>query len=294
MRLRNKILLAIEILIKNDPVKFLKEKYNINKINYEPSTIYDNKLLADKNVLITGAGPMIGSAIALEMAKQGANIYFTDIIEKRRTNLEKKLNSLDIKYKGFISDISIKEDNDKILDYLTENNIIIDILVNNVGINKELQQGGIKNFDFETCKETFNINLFGPLYLTNLISQKMIKNETNGNIIFLTSVHQEIIGLWPIYSATKSGLKMIIKELAAELAEKNIRVNGIAPGWVKTDDEGNTFHSKKLILHNTSIEPAYIGRSAVYLASEYFSKYTTGSIIKIDSGQTLLPYKFNY
>lgn len=292
MRLGNKILLALKILIKKNPKKFLEGKYYRNTVEYVPSTTYDNKLLADKNVLVTGAGPMIGSAIALEMAKQGANIYFTDIIEKRCANLESKLDSLEVKFKGFISDISVKEDNDKIVNYLTENNINIDILVNNVGVNRELEQGGIKNFDLETCKEIFDVNIIGPLHLTKLISQKMSENKTSGNIIFLTSVHQEIIGLWPIYSATKSGLQMIVKELAAELAVNKIRVNGIAPGWVKTNDEGNTVYAEKLILHNTSIEPAYIGRSAVYLASEYFSKHTTGTIIKIDSGQTLLPYNF--
>ncbi|MGH7885833.1 MAG: SDR family NAD(P)-dependent oxidoreductase, partial [Thermodesulfobacteriota bacterium] len=96
--------------------------------------------------------------------------------------------------------------------------------------------------------------------------------------------------LWPSYSASKSALVMIIKELAAELSKHQIRVNGIAPGWVKIDEDGNTFDSNKNIIHQTSIEPSYIGRAALYLASEYFSKYTTGEIIKVDSGQTLLSH----
>lgn len=292
MTLKNRVILALKILLKKNPGKLLKQKYKKSITEYIPSLVFDNKLLAKKNVFITGTGPMIGSSIAIEMAKQGANIYFTDIIEKRCLDLEERLNEYQIKYKSFVSDISKKEDTDNILKYLSEKNINIDILVNNVGINLERDQKGIKEFDIEKYKKTFDINLFGPMYLTKNISKSMINEKIKGNIIFTTSVHQEIVGLWPSYSSSKSALLMIIKELASELAEYQIRVNGIEPGWVKIDKDGSTFDSKKNILHQTTIEPHYIGRAAVYLASEYFSKFTTGTIIKVDSGATLRPYKF--
>lgn len=84
---------------------------------------------------------------------------------------------------------------------------------------------------------------------------------------------------------------MIIKELAVEFSPYGIRVNGIAPGWVAADDRGNPLHHEYTLLHKCSIAPCYIGRAAVYLASDYFSQFTTGSIIKIDGGLSLYNYR---
>jgi NAD(P)-dependent dehydrogenase (short-subunit alcohol dehydrogenase family) len=115
----------------------------------------------------------------------------------------------------------------------------------------------------------------------------MTGNNTSGSIIFLTSIHENIIRHIPSYSASKAALGMIVKELAFELAPHGIRVNGIAPGWVAENEKGGTFDHKAVPLYQSSINPRYIGRAALYLASDYFSKYTTGSIIKIDAGSTL-------
>jgi NAD(P)-dependent dehydrogenase (short-subunit alcohol dehydrogenase family) len=83
---------------------------------------------------------------------------------------------------------------------------------------------------------------------------------------------------------------MIIQELAVDLAPSKIRVNGIAPGWVAQDEEGKAKYHLYTPLHHTSIDPCYIGRAAVFLASEYFSKFTTGSVLKIDAGLSSYSY----
>jgi NAD(P)-dependent dehydrogenase (short-subunit alcohol dehydrogenase family) len=83
---------------------------------------------------------------------------------------------------------------------------------------------------------------------------------------------------------------MVIKELAVDLAPHHIRVNGIAPGWVIEDEDGNPLAHKNTPLYQTSINPGYIGRTAVYLAAEYFSRFTTGTVITIDGGLSIHSY----
>ncbi|WP_079676822.1 SDR family NAD(P)-dependent oxidoreductase [Planktothrix sp. PCC 11201] len=270
-----------------NPMLTLKPKVFIKTV--EPLVVLDNQLLAGKNVLITGAARNIGRSIAIEMAKQGANIFFTDIVEEECLNLEKELNTYPVKVKSFVSDISKPEDIDYLYSILEENKIIIDILVNNVGI--QFETIGINHLDLGEWQKTFQTNIFGPMYLTKIIAKMMVSNSIQGAIIFLTSIHQEILVRWPSYSSSKAALGMIIKELAVEFAPYGIRVNGIAPGWVVEDEQGNPFSHEYTLLNKSSINPCYIGRAAVYLASDYFSRFTTGSIIKIDGGLSLFNYR---
>jgi NAD(P)-dependent dehydrogenase (short-subunit alcohol dehydrogenase family) len=247
---------------------------------------FPGKLLSGKNVLVTGAGRNIGKSIALEMALHGANVFFTDIDEPALQKLEHELKGFQVTSRGFFSDVSEVGGIDDLYASLEEKKIVIDILVNNVGI----QHGTptmIKNLDLEEWHKTFRTNVFGPIYLTKLIAQIMINTGTLGSILFVTSIHDTTIRRIPSYSASKAALSMIVKELAMELAPHGIRVNGIAPGCVQEDERGNTFSYMNVPLHKSSINPAYIGRAAVYLSSDYFSKFTTGSTIKIDAGATL-------
>lgn len=244
-----------------------------------------DKLLLGKNALITGAGRNIGRGIAVEMAKQGANIFFTDIDEERCIRLENELNGYPVVSRGFPSDISRTEDIDYLLNFLVRDKIRIDILVNNAGI--QFNTTTIRDLNLEEWYKVFGTNVFGPIYLTKLISETMIGNHINGSIIFITSIHQWTIRRCPSYSASKASLGMIIKELALDLAPYKIRVNGIAPGFVKEDRNGKLISTKYTPLYNSAINPCYIGRAAVYLSSDYFSKFTTGSVIKIDAGLSL-------
>jgi NAD(P)-dependent dehydrogenase (short-subunit alcohol dehydrogenase family) len=256
----------------------------------ETMTIGDNKLLDRKNVLLIGAGRNIGKSIALTMANQGANILFTDLLRKNIKQLEKELKNITgIKYQGLQSDISKTKDIDLLYKYLIEKDIAIDILVNNAGI--QFEQIGIKNFKIEECHKTFNTNVIGPTYLTKLISEMMIAKKIQGSIIFITSIHQFTLALWPSYSASKAALGQIVEELAIELAPHQIRVNAIAPGWVAEDGEGNTLPHPYTPLYQTSISPDYIGRAVLYLACDYFSKFTTGTTLKIDGGLSLYNHR---
>jgi NAD(P)-dependent dehydrogenase (short-subunit alcohol dehydrogenase family) len=252
----------------------------------EPSTIVDNSLLAERNVLITGAGRNIGKSIALEMAKQGANVFFTDIDRDRCSVLEKELECYKVNSRGFVSDVSKAADIDSMYDSLSKDNVPIDILVHNAALH--LSSVGIRKFERDEWERTFKTNLFGPLYLTKLVADTMVENQMAGCIIFLSSIHQWTIRSVPSYSASKAALGMTIKELAAELAPFGIRVNGIAPGLVAEEDADGPKYHEHTLLHKSSMGPQYIGRAAVYLASRYFSEFTTGTVLKIDGGLSLL------
>jgi NAD(P)-dependent dehydrogenase (short-subunit alcohol dehydrogenase family) len=246
-----------------------------------------DKLLLGKNVLITGAGRNIGKGIAIEMAKEGANIFFTDLDKKIVNDLQRELRQYPVESKGFLSDISKTEDNESLCRSLQEERITVDILVNNVGVHPSPDAGTMREPNSREWKEVFDTNVFGPTHLTELISQMMVPNNIQGSILFITSIHQWTVRRFASYSASKAALGMIIKELAVELAPYKIRVNGIAPGYVAEDGRGRAVSHRYTPLHSSSISPAYIGRAAVYLSADYFSKFTTGTVLKIDAGLSL-------
>lgn len=257
----------------------------------EKKTLMIGNLLQGKNVLITGAGKNIGRSIALEMAQQEANIYFTEMNKESLIQLEETLKKYPVKSKGFVCDISNADDIDSLYNILLQEKIKIDVLVNNVGIS--IPTKGLKDFDHEEWNKIFSINVFGPMHLTKLITRMMINNNIEGSVIFLSSIHQWTVRRYPSYSATKGALGMIIKELAIDLAPNKIRVNGIAPGNIEEDENGTPVGDRYTFLYNSSINPCYIGRAAVYLSSEYFSKFTTGTVLKIDAGLSLYTHSVN-
>lgn len=260
---------------------------NVRSIQYPPDIqlVTMGSLLKGKNVLITGAGRNIGRAIALECIQQGANVYFIEIDPELKQKLEKDLKAVGGCCQGFICDITNFAQIDQVFQGLTKMDIAIDVLINNVGIHLP---SSIRKFDLAEWQTTYQTNVLGPVYLTHLFAQEMIHKQIMGNIIFLSSIHQWIPVGCAGYSSSKAAIGMTIQELAIELAPMNIRVNGIAPGWTFIDDNGIPIPDQRGQLYETSIPPQYIGRAAVYLASNYFSQYTTGTVLKVDSGLSIM------
>lgn len=244
-------------------------------------------LLDKKNVLITGAGQNIGRAIAREMGAEGASIYFTDLDEALVKKLSRELSDEGVVTKGFVSDIRNGKAVDLLSSTLKSENISIDILVNNIGTEGTGFRFDVDPLDQENLRDLFETNFFGPVELTRKVAGGMLKEGRGGSLLFLTSIHQWVVRGIPGYSASKGALAMLVKELAVELAPGGIRVNGIAPGYVALDPKGKPIRHEYTPLHNTSIDPDYIGRAAVYLASDYFSRHTTGTILKVDGGLSL-------
>jgi NAD(P)-dependent dehydrogenase (short-subunit alcohol dehydrogenase family) len=252
-----------------------------------PGSVASEKgLLSGKNILITGAGPNIGKSLALEMGKQGCQIFFTDLNTSGISDLEKQLQHQQVSNKGFAFDITKTQDADSLCAFFDQNNQSIDVLVHNAGLEFK-NSNSLIDLNLQEWVKTFETNVFGPMYLTKCIVERMIRQGNPASIIFITSMHQFLPNRRISYSSSKAALGMVVKELAVELATHGIRVNGIAPGWVKVDDQGNPRPHPYTPLYKSSIIPEFIGRAAVYLASEYYSHFTTGTVLTVDGGLSL-------
>lgn len=246
------------------------------------------KLLDGRTVLVTGGASNIGRAIAIESASEGANVVIVDIDDEARMAVERELAEYPGWSKGYHCDMSHSAEIDGLCATLQSENILVDVLVNNVGMQDRARS--VVDLDIDEWQRTFATNVFGPMHLTRCVARALIDNGRQGSILFVTSIHQWVIRRYAGYSASKGALGMIVKELAVDLAPHGIRVNGIAPGWVAEDAAGQPLPQRVAPLHQSSVRPCYIGRAAVYLAADYYSFHTTGSVLKIDAGLSLNNY----
>jgi len=251
---------------------------------YKATQDSQNTFLHGKTILITGAAKNIGKSIVIESANAGAkHIIAVDIDKNGLEALKEELQGLSPLLYCYECDISKTDEIEKLIELISQQALCIDILVNNAGIQKT----NTKEFKRQDWQDTFDTNVFGPMLLTSKITSLMKKNKLKGSIIFITSIHQWTVRRYASYSASKSALGMIVQELAADLASNGIRVNGVAPGWISLNADEQPRFQEEALLHQQSIPPCYIARAVVYLAADYFSHHTTGTILKVDAGLSL-------
>jgi 3-oxoacyl-[acyl-carrier protein] reductase len=243
-------------------------------------------LLTGKNILVTGASKGIGKAIAVRCAQEGANVGFTYLssVEKGQA-LEKELQSLGVKAKGYRSDASDhKAAEDLINSFISDFNTI-DGLVNNAGITKD---GLLMRMSEEQWDTVINTNLKSVFNLTKAAIKPFMKQKY-GSIINITSV----VGLrgnagQANYSASKAGIIGFTKSVALELGSRNIRSNAIAPGFIETEmtatlDQKVVQGWKDGIPLRRAGLPEEVADCAVFLASD-LSRYMSGQVLQVDGG----------
>tara|TARA_Y100000816_G_C26006952_1_gene526321 strand:- start:18 stop:755 length:738 start_codon:yes stop_codon:yes gene_type:complete len=238
--------------------------------------------LNNLNIILTGATGVIGGSILQKLVEGNANIIATG------TNQE-KLDSINEKFKNVKTikfDISNHSLIEKFIDDCNEifqNNI--NILINNAGITADNLTIRMKD---EEWNKVINLNLTSSFLLSKYVIKKMLKNK-NGKIINLTSIvgHTGNIGQVN-YSASKSGLIGMSKSLALEYGKKNIKVNCISPGFIKsemTDKINDNF--KKILQDKISLErfglPEDVANAVFFLCSS-LSDYITGETIHVNGG----------
>ncbi len=191
------------------------------------------KLLEGKVALITGASRGIGKAIALKYAQEGANIAFSYLkYDEVSQNLEKELQAMGVKAKGYASDASSFEDSDKLINDIVADFGTIDILVNNAGITRDNLLMRMTENDWDLV---IKVNLKSAFNMTKAVQRVMLKQKF-GSIINMSSV----VGVegnagQSNYSASKAGMIGFTKSIAQELGSRNIRCNAIAPGFIETE-----------------------------------------------------------
>ena len=241
-------------------------------------------MLKNKTALVTGASRGIGKAIALGLAKEGANVVVNYSNSGKKAedvvNEIKKLNSKSIALKA---DVSNFDEVKRMIDSTKKIFKKVDILVNNAGI---IRDRTLKKMSIEEWNRVININLSGVFNVTKLVLPLM---DVGGRIINISSVVGQNGNFGQCnYSASKAGIIGFSKSLAKELGKKKITVNVIAPGYIKTDiTKDIPFFKKKILKYIIPLReegvPEDIANVAVFLASEK-ARYMTGSVVNVDGG----------
>ncbi|TVZ54964.1 3-oxoacyl-[acyl-carrier-protein] reductase [Lutibacter sp. Hel_I_33_5] len=244
------------------------------------------KLLENKSAIVTGATRGIGRGIAVEFAKQGANVAFTysSSVDAAKA-LEIELQGLGVKAKGYQSNAANFDAAQELAKSVLEEFGTIDILVNNAGITKDNLLMRISEDDFDKVIE---VNLKSVFNLTKAVIRPMMKQRA-GSIINMSSV----VGLkgnagQANYAASKSGILGFSKSVALELGSRNIRSNVVAPGFIETEMTGKL--DEKVVQEwrdNIPLKrggtPEDIANACVFLASD-MSGYITGQTLSVDGG----------
>ena len=243
-------------------------------------------MFQNKNAIITWASRGIGKAIAIELAENGCNLF---LLSRTKSDLEKVkreiLKKHNIKISCYPIDIGNFESVKKVFNEIINEANKIDILINNAGITKD---NIIARMSINDWNEVININLTGYFNCCKNIIRHMIKNK-DGRIINISS----IIGLngnigQTNYAASKAGLIGLTKSLSKEVGSRNITVNSVAPGFIKTSmteilDES----SKNIFFDSISLKRFGNVKDVAHLVSFLASgkaNYITGQTINIDGG----------
>jgi dehydrogenase/reductase SDR family protein 4 len=252
----------------------------------------ENRFSLDGKVaLVTGGSRGIGRAVALDFAKAGADIVVASRKLESCEATAKEVEALGRRALAVSAHTgktdSLKNLINQTLEYFGK----IDILVNNAATNPHF--GATIDIEKAAWDKTFDVNINGVFFLTQLVFENYMR-EHGGIIVNMASV----AGLQPApmtgtYCVTKAALIMLTRVLASELGVYNIRVNAIAPGFIKTDMSEAVWTSdlfkenvKRLPIPRIG-ETEDIASAALYLASDA-SSFMTGETIVVDGGALLL------
>lgn len=245
--------------------------------------------LEGKAVLVTGASRGIGREIALEFARQGANVAVNFSGSEAKANeVVDLIKELGRDAFAIQCDVSNSESVSTMVKETIDRFGKLDVLVNNAGITRDNLLMRMKEDEWD---DVININLKGVFLCTKAVTRQMMK-QRNGRIINVAS----IVGVsgnpgQANYVAAKAGVIGLTKTSAKELAARNITVNAIAPGFITTDmTDKLTEEVKSEMLKVIPLarfgEPKDIAKVAVFLASDD-SSYMTGQTLHIDGGMVM-------
>lgn len=243
-------------------------------------------ILSGKTAIITGATRGIGKGLAEKFAQEGANIAFTYSSSIDAANaLEKSLNALGIKAKGYQSNAADFDAAQALTNEVLNEFGSIDILINNAGITKDGLLMRMSEDDFD---RVINVNLKSVYNMTKAVIRPMMK-QRNGAIINMSSV----VGVkgnagQANYAASKSGVIGFTKSVALELGSRNIRCNAIAPGFIETEmtaklGEEVVKEWRNAIPLKRGGTPEDVANACLFLASD-MAAYITGQTLHVDGG----------
>lgn len=247
--------------------------------------------LKDKVALVTGANSGIGRAIAERFAAEGAHVA---VNYRPGKGHEDEVAQMIAKFAtagtGAPADVSARGDVQRMVADVVQKFGRLDIVVNNAGV--EIKKPFLEVTD-DDWNKVLSINLYGAFLVSQIGARQMVKQGKGGKLIFVSSVHEDIpFPQYTPYCASKGGMRMLMRNLAMELAEHCINCNNIAPGAIATpinqavlDDPEQKKNAIGEIPWGRFGKPEEVAAVALFLAGEE-SEYVTGSTYYVDGGLT--------
>lgn len=243
--------------------------------------------MSTKKAIVTGGNSGLGLATAKKLCDNGITTY---IIGRSKDKTEEACKEIGENAIPVIFDLNNLEDIPSMIESITKNGTI-DILVNNAGINMKKEVTYVTDSDFLSIIHTNLLSVFA-------VSREVIKNmkaNGGGSIVNISSMASQY-GIPKViaYSASKGAIESMTRAMATELAPAGIRVNCIAPGFIKTKMSSTALDNdperKNKVLSRTPMgylgEPSDIADAVYYFALNE-SKYTTGTVLPVDGGNSI-------
>jgi len=259
------------------------------------------RILAGQKALVTGANSGIGRGVAIALGQAGADVIVNYIDDDAAASaVVEEIRKSGAEALALKADVSQEDDVASLFKAMLARFGTIDILVSNAGLQRD---SAFKDMTLKQWNTVLGVNLTGQFLCARYAVGEFLRRGivpsvscAAGKIICMSSVHQEIPWAGHAnYAASKGGIKLLMESMAQELAPHHIRVNGIAPGAIRTPINTSAWKTPeayaelmKLVPYGRIGEPEDIARAAVWLASDQ-SDYVVGSTLFVDGGMTLYP-----
>ncbi|WP_420596214.1 SDR family NAD(P)-dependent oxidoreductase [Deinococcus sp.] len=258
--------------------------------NQAVGSVLDKFRLDGKTAVVTGATRGIGRALARALAEAGANIVIVGRDEGAAREVEAELAELGTQTLTVMAEITQRGDVERLLAESLARFGRVDILINNAGTCVHRPALDVSDDEW---RQVMSVNVDG-LWLASQVFGRHMADAGGGNIVNIGSISAQIVNRpqWqPAYNASKAAVHQLTKSLAAEWAPLNIRVNALAPGYVKTDMapvDDPKFRQRWIddAPQQRAASPSELGPAIVFLASDA-SSFMTGSVLVMDGGYTL-------
>lgn len=247
-------------------------------------------ILAEKNILVTGASSGIGETVSIKLAAEGAKVIMISRTEAQLKKVQEQLDGAGIYY---VQDLRCTEEIKELVERITRENGKLDGMVHCAGISRTIP---LKNSNFEMIHDVMLINFYAFVELSRIICLKKHFNPEGGGIVGISSIasfmgHKGKVA----YSASKAAMDGAIRCMSAELAPKKIRVNSVSPGFVRTRMYDNYVKNLGAEAAEADIakQPLGLGdaedvaNAVLFLLSDQ-SGFITGTTLTVDGGRTAI------
>lgn len=245
--------------------------------------------LSGRVAVVTGAGQGIGRAIALELARHGADVVIVDLIEDTARLTAEEARALGRRAAAVRADVTVAADVERAADTAVRDLGGLHVWVNNAGITRDATILKMSEDDFDLV---LRVHMRGTFLGLRAAGARMKAQGQGGAIVNISSISGKVGNFGQVnYAGAKAGIVAMTKTAAREFARFGVRVNAIQPGWIETamtaavPDEVRAQAVASIPLGRVG-QPEEVARVAVFLASDYAS-YVTGAVLEVTGGRNM-------